>query len=140
MTEFDELAKAAVERLSEDEALRGDLGDDGFGPLLDWGVAAVFAYAVRATSAGAMEQYTDRLRGVIRAAVAAAEAGALKDPRPLLNFATGRRYETLRRLKGLRLGADADANAGQIADLLQAALEPVPPARPVPPPARRPKR
>ncbi len=53
MAAAEEWARGAVERLSEDEALRGDLSDQGFGPLLDWGVAAVQACAPRVTDAQA---------------------------------------------------------------------------------------
>jgi hypothetical protein len=133
MTGTDDWARTAVERLAEDEALRGDLSDAGFGPLLDWGVAAVLAYAAKATDAAAMERYTGQVRRVIRAAVTAAAAGELADARALLEFETDRRDEAAQRLAVLDLAGDADANAGQIAALLQAALQPAP----VPQPARR---
>src|SRR5947209_8360225 len=86
MAETEELARSAVERLSEDEALRGDLSDVGFGPLLEWAIAAARAYAPKAGDADAMDKYTGRLRGVVQAAVNAAQAGKLEDPAALLDF------------------------------------------------------
>lgn len=122
MAEEVDLARSAVERLSEDEALRGDLSDFGFGPLLDWGVAAATAYADQATDASQMEQYTARLRGVIRAAVEAAEAARLDDPAALLDFETDQKEKLQAALQALALSDDPDGNAEQIAAILQTGL------------------
>ena len=126
----EDLVRVAVERLSEDEALRGDLSDEGFRPLLDWGVAAVQAYAAGAPDAAAMERYTGTVRAVIRAAVGAAEAGQLQDdPGSYITFETGRKDEAVRELAALSLGGDPDQNAARIAAVLQAALRPPTPAK-----------
>jgi hypothetical protein len=147
MAAAEEWVRGAMERLSEDEALRGDLSDQGFGPLLDWGMAAVQACAAKVTEAGAGEKYADRIRDVIREAVQAAEAGKVEEPGALLLEGAAPKEETARALKGLRLGEDPDANAVQIAAVLQEALKPAPPtkaeeaavaARPGSPPAAGP--
>ena len=126
MTAAEEWARGAVERLSEDEALRGGLSDQGFGPLLDWAVAAVQACAPSVTDAQAGERYADRIRDVIREAVQSAEAGKVEDPGALLLEDAAPKGETTRALKELRLGEDPDANAVQIAAVLQEALKPAP--------------
>lgn len=73
------LARPVIERLSEDEALRGDLTDAGFAPLLDWLTRLVTAAAERATtdpdSAATMERVGDAARQLGRAVVRAAERG-----------------------------------------------------------------
>ncbi|HEX2914973.1 MAG TPA: hypothetical protein VH186_29540 [Chloroflexia bacterium] len=122
MADSEELARSAVERLSEDEALRGDLSDIGFGPLLDWAVAAVTAYSKQAPDSAAMDQYTDKVRGVVQEAVNDAQNNKLDDAAALMNFETSGKQEALDKLKSLKLGEDADENAVQIAAILQAAL------------------
>lgn len=126
MADANQLARPAVERLSEDESLRGDLSDIGFGPLLDWAVAAVTAYAAKAADSDAMDQYTGRVRGVVQAAVEAAQAAKLDDPAPLLDFDPADRNKALADLQALSLGDDPDANAEQIAAILQSALSSTP--------------
>lgn len=128
MADANQLARAAVERLSEDEALRGDLSDIGFGPLLDWAVAAVQAYAAKAADSAAMDRYTDRIRGVVQAVVEAAQAGKLADPAPLLDFDPANPATATAALTDLSLGDDPDDNAVQITAVLQAALVQAPPA------------
>lgn len=118
----EDLLKSAVERLSEDEALRGDLSDVGFGPLLDWAIAAAQAYSSKAPDAAAMENYTDKLRNLVEAAVNVAQNGKLDDPSELLDFETGKKEKLAADLKALELGDDADANAEQLAKILQDAL------------------
>ncbi len=126
MAEKEDLARSAAERLSEDESLRGDLSDVGFGPLLDWGIAAAQAYNPKAKDAAAMDTYTTRLRGVIQSAVETAQAGKLDDPAPLLDFETDHKDKLKADLTALKLGDDPDANAQQIATALQAALTAAP--------------
>lgn len=120
--DHEDMLRTAVERLSEDEALRGDLSDVGFGPLLDWATAAAEAYSPKAPSAAAMEEYTDKLRKVVEAAVNVAQNSRLDDPAELLDFDTTKKDQVTQELKSLQLGDDADANAEQLAKALQAAL------------------
>ena len=63
-------ARRAVERLSEDEALRGDLTDEGYGPLL--GVVAGLAIARAGRFASTDDLYL-ALRRLLKGAVDAAE-------------------------------------------------------------------
>lgn len=136
MADAEQLARSAVERLSEDESLRGrgELSDIGFSPLLDWAVAAVQAYAPKAADADAMDKYTSRVRGVVQAAVGAAEAGKLDEPAALLDFDPADRAKAEADLKALTLGDDPDANGEQLAGVLKAALAAAPaePAQPAP--------
>jgi len=67
-------ARRAVERLSEDEALRGDLTDEGYGPLL--GVAAGLAVARAGRFASTDDLYL-ALRRLLKGAVDAAERSDL---------------------------------------------------------------
>ena len=119
-----DLAQNAVERLSEDEALRGDLSDVGFGPLLDWATAAVTAYAAHASKQEDVDQYTDRVRGVVQSAVADADAGQIDPITDLLDFDSADKAGTEAALKALKLSDDSDQNAVDIAGVLQAALQP----------------
>ncbi len=118
----EDLARVAVDRLSEDEALRGDLTDFGFGPLLDWGVAAAQAYAPKAADSNAMEAYAARLKGVIETAVAIAQNGKLAELDPLVDFDHSKSAKLTDDLKALKLGDDPDSNAEQIAAILKSAL------------------
>ncbi|MBN9386653.1 MAG: hypothetical protein J0I20_01260 [Chloroflexi bacterium] len=115
-------AKPAVERLSEDESLRGDLSDIGFGPLLDWAVAAVEAYAPKAADADALDVYTSRVRGVVQAAVQAAQDSKLDDPATLLDFEPADKEKTLAALKAVTFSDDPDENGSQLAAALQTGL------------------
>ena len=45
MADTESLAQGAVERLVENEALRGDLTDDGFGPIVEWASNALIGAA-----------------------------------------------------------------------------------------------
>lgn len=117
--------KPAVERLSEDESLRGDLSDIGFGPLLDWAVAAVTAYAPKADD-NALDVYTGRVRGVVQSAVQAAGDGKLDDPAALLDFDPADRAKVSTELQNIKFGDDPDDNAVQLATVLQTGLTAVP--------------
>lgn len=125
----DDLAKAIVEPLSEDEQVRGDLTDDGFGPLLQWAVDAATSYAEKALKANphvttdAMQPYAARLKNVLLEAVADADAAAIEDPKALLDFDHAP-HVTITVFKDLALAKDdADGNAVKIAAVLEAALE-----------------
>jgi hypothetical protein len=120
------LAQQAAERLSEDEALRGNLTDDGFEPLLNWAVEAVIAYARTLesdTPEEAMDAYATRIKGVIQEVVASAEAGKLDDPDALLNFELAQPKPLRKKLEHLKLKKDdPDANAIEITSILAEAL------------------
>ncbi len=119
------LATPAIERLAEDEALRGDLSDDGWMPLQSWGFARLQALATDAARAPqpdtTMDGLTETVRAALRDAVAAAQNGDATDlaaairPRlvPREQVAT-----TQAALRALTLGPDADANARAIAAAL----------------------
>src|SRR6185437_14729151 len=71
----DGLANAAIERLAEDESLRGDLTDDGFLPLQNWAFARLQRIAHEAAHhpdpQAAMDGYTSQIRAFVQAAVQA---------------------------------------------------------------------
>lgn len=117
-----------AERLSEDEALRGELSDVGFAPLLDWAIKAVELYSTQSKEAATLETYTDRLRKVVQAAVASAEDSKLDPVEDLLDFETAYPKDKLTsELKALTLTSDApDNNAVAIATVLQKALVALP--------------
>ena len=123
MAGTDDLARSAVERLSEDESLRGDLSDVGFGPLLDWATAAVIAYGSKAGTQDAMDKYADRVRGVVQEAVSVAQNGKLDQTAALLDFEVADTKKATADLQALKLGEDADDNAVSLAAVLQAALQ-----------------
>ena len=122
------LAQGAVEALLEDERLRGDLSDDGFGPLLDWATRALTAAAgeaARGTSEEAararMAEVAEQVRGALAAAVQAAEGHSRDDLRALLREPLLQRSVPARlrvATLGLRLGDDPDANAARLARAL----------------------
>ena len=45
MSAAESLAQGAVERLLENESLRGDLTDAGFAPIVDWATTTLIAAA-----------------------------------------------------------------------------------------------
>lgn len=126
MEDAESLAQTAVERLSEDEALRGDLTDDGFGPLLNWAANAAIAYAQSLQSDKpdeAMDAYAARLKGVMQEVVAAAKAGKIDDPAPLLDFQMNQPEVPKTKLTDLQLAeGEDDANAVKITEVLSDAL------------------
>src|SRR4051812_28397628 len=69
------LAQATYERLAEDESLRGDLTDSGFGPLLDWAAAQAIALASSASDPAAFARKSEDLRTLIQSLVQAASSG-----------------------------------------------------------------
>ncbi len=137
MTQTEDLVRRAVERLSEDESLAGDLSDIGFSPLLKWGEAAVQTWAAQpgaGLSQDSINDYTARVRGVIGAVVETAQAGKLDEMAPLLDFEAAQPAKTAADLKALTLGDDPDANAVSLAELLQAALPVASTKKPAPEP------
>lgn len=146
MSDAEALAQRAVERLSDDESLRGDLTDDGFGPLFDWAVNRAIALAGPIAAAppdgrdDSLAALTDALRQAVRAAVAAADAG---DTAPLIDVlgAPALRFDLgalQSALAGVTPGDDHDANAQAIAAALNSVhvLENAPPAPSEPAPER----
>lgn len=121
----DDLANSAIERLAEDEALRGDLTDDGFLPLQNWAFARLQRIAHEAAHhpdpQAAMDGYTSQIRAFVQAAVQAAENKELGDlvdqvkPHVVLAKDVPAVAETLRHLT---FADDADANAQAIAAAL----------------------
>ena len=121
----DDLANPAIERLAEDEALRGDLTDDGFLPLQNWAFARLQRIAHEAAHnpdpQAAMDGYTAQIRAFVQAAVQAAEKKSLGDladqikPRVVLAKDVPTVVAALRKIA---FTDDADANAQAIAAAL----------------------
>lgn len=124
------LGDAAMERLAEDEALRGDLTDDGFLPLQAWAFARLERIAVAAVRyphpAKMMDAATEMIRAFVGDAVYAAQNG---DAAALAALAALIRPRIVPRervaavqaaLQSLPLTADPDANAQAIAAALGA--------------------
>ena len=126
MTDTEALAQGAVEALLQDESLRGDLTDEGFEPLLGWATDALTAVAegIAATAEGDAAAYARMaiagraVRGVVAAAVRAAQDGDLEPllAEPLLARAPEDRARVAS--AGLHLGDDPDANAALLARAL----------------------
>ena len=121
----DDLANAAIERLAEDEALRGELTDDGYLTLQRWAFDQLARIAQDAAQhpdpSGAMDAAADAVRATLAAAVAAAESGELADlthrvrpPAVVTNAVPSVRAA----LQQLALGSDPDTNASAIAAAL----------------------
>ena len=129
MIDAEGLAQGAVEALLEDEALRGDLTDDGFAPLLEWATGALSVAATGAAAAGDEAAARARMDASARAikdivttvASAAADGGRdgvmrlLREPLLKADLATRLRVAAV----GLRLGDDPDANAAMLARALR---------------------
>ena len=121
----DDLANAAIERLAEDESLRGDLTDDGYLPLQNWAFARLQRIAHEAAHhpdpQAAMDGYTSQIRAFVQAAVQAAEnkdLGDLADQvKPHVVLAKDVPTVTAA-LRHVTFTDDADANAQAIAAAL----------------------
>lgn len=121
----DDLANPAIERLAEDEALRGDLTDDGYLPLQNWAFARLQHIAHEAVHhpdpQAAMDGYTSQIRAFMQAAVQAAESGNLGNlpdlvkPRVALQKDAPAVVDALHKVA---FTGDADANAHAIASAL----------------------
>lgn len=70
----EELAERVYERVAEDESLRGDLTDEGFGPLLDW-CAGRIVRVVQDQGTPSLDALSEAFRDAMRSLVAAAETG-----------------------------------------------------------------
>src|SRR5437660_7793432 len=79
----DDLANAAIERLAEDESLRGDLTDDGYLPLQNWAIARLQRIAHEAAHhpdpQAAMDGFAKQIRDFLRDAVQVATNADLDD-------------------------------------------------------------
>lgn len=74
----DAISNLLYESLADDEALRGNLSDMGYAPLLGW-AAARAAQLAPATTEADLDRMAAALRGALRAVVAAATTGAPED-------------------------------------------------------------
>jgi len=128
MADVAALAQGPVERLVEDERLRGDLTDDGFNPLVSWGTDALTAAAQAVTTASddaattRMTEAEETTKRLIAAVVRAAQEGSREAVRALMDdpAVTGHLRTRLRVIaNGWRLGDDPDANAIRLAGTLR---------------------
>ncbi len=123
------LAQGAVERLLENESLRGDLTDEGAQAVLDWATNALIAAAeglaaetdeqVQATR---MDEAEATVKRVLAKLVQAAQQHRRSDIFDLLNDPLVAGSFTARlRLAGIgwRLGDDSDKNAIRLAGALR---------------------
>jgi hypothetical protein len=122
------LAQGPVERLLEDERLRGDLTDDGFNPLLTWGTDALTAVAQGVAdapddaAAARMAEAEETTKRLIAAVVRAAREHSREAVADLTNdpAVAGHLRTRLRVIaNGWRLGDDSDANAIRLAGTLR---------------------
>jgi len=82
----DEISRQVIERLAEDESLRGELTDDAFKPILDWVMSLIPSAAHRAAPEPdpdeAAERLSDAARQTVRTlvrAVSGGETSSLRD-------------------------------------------------------------
>ena len=126
MSNGEDLARGAVEQLSEDESLRGDLTDDGFSPLLQWASDAAIAYAktLKPDQTEQMQNYASRLKGVMQSVVVGADAGKIQNFDELLDFELSDKKIALEKLASLKLANDdSDDNAVKITKVLSESLK-----------------
>ncbi len=119
MSQAKELARPAVEQILEDEGLRGNLTDEGYGPLLEWAIAAIEGHAAQAKDAAAVGEYGRHVREALRKAVAAAEGHGAKELAGALAFDGKRLGGAAKKLKTFQPGPEADKNAVQLASILK---------------------
>ena len=123
------LAQGAVERLYEDEALRGDLTDEGAKAVLDWASNALIAAAGQLVGepdeqaqAARMDAAEEAVRRLAVLLVRAAERHRREDVRALMDdpLVAGNLVARLRLgANGWRLGDDIDRNAIRLAGALR---------------------
>lgn len=120
MAEADTLAQGAVERLVENEALRGDLSDVGFGPIVEWASKALIGAAQQVTTdpddaaQARMDEAETATKRIVEEVVDAAQRHTRAEVLALMNDPTIARDLGARlRLaaNGWRLSDDSDANA-----------------------------
>lgn len=120
MADAETLAQGAVERLVENEMLRGDLSDIGFGPIVEWasnaliGAAQQFTADSDETAQARMDEAETATKRIVEEVVDAAQRHTRAEVLALINDPTIARDLGARlRLaaNGWRLGDDSDANA-----------------------------
>jgi hypothetical protein len=120
MADAEALAQGAVERLTENESLRGDLTDTGYLPVSEWATNALMAAAQRAAqrpdeeAQARMDEAESAAKRLVAEVVQAAQQHARDDVLALMNDPAVARDLTSRlriAANGWRLGDDADANA-----------------------------
>lgn len=119
MGDAEALAQGAIERLYENEALRGELTDSGFGALAEWAAAALLAAAEGAAGAGGdaaarMDEAETNVKRLVGAIGEAAQQHTREAVRALMNDPAVARNPGARlrvAANGWRLGDDPDANA-----------------------------
>lgn len=120
MPDAESLAQGAVERLLENESLRGELTDDGFGPIVEWasnaliGAAQDVADAPEATAQARMDDAETATRRIVEEVVDAAQRHTRAEVLTLMNdpaIARDLRARLRIAANGWRLGDDRDANA-----------------------------
>lgn len=130
MSNARDVARDVVEQLLDDERLRGELSDDGYGPLLDWATvtliaAAEDAVALRPEDAKLrMEAARDAVRTTMAAVVFAACSRSQRATLSLLRdklVASNPLVRSRIAFSGFRLGDDHDANAARLARALRGA-------------------
>lgn len=130
MTSARDAAREVVEQLLEDERLRGDLSDDGYGPLLDWATATLIAVAEEVTvlsperAKRQLEVARDAVRATMEAVVSAASSVSRPATLALLRdrvVASNPLVRSRIAFSGFRLGHDRDANAARLARALRGA-------------------
>lgn len=128
MADAESLAQGAVERLMEDEALRGDLTDSGFGPIVAWASNALLdaaqnvADAPEATAQARMDEAETATRRIIEEVVDAAQRHTRAEVLTLMNdpvVARDLRARLRVAANGWRLGDDSDANASRLIGALR---------------------
>ena len=122
------LAQGPVERLLENERLRGDLTDDGFNPLVTWATDALTFAAQGVTDApddaatARMAEAEETTKRVIEEVVRAAQEHSREAVRALMDDpAIASHLRTRLRViaNGWRLGDDPDANAIRLTGTLR---------------------
>lgn len=130
MSSARDAAREVVEQLLEDERLRGDLSDDGYGPLLDWATATLIGAAEEWAGRPAdearrnLEAARDVVRATMEAVVFAACSPSQHATLALLRDQVVASNPVVRSriaFSGFRLGHDCDANAARLARALRAA-------------------
>lgn len=120
MADAESLAQGAVERLVENESLRGDLTDSGFGPIVEWasnaliGAAQAVTNEPEAAAQARMDEAETATKRIVEEVVDAAQRHTRTEVRTLMNDpAITRNLGVRLRLaaNGWRLGDDNDANA-----------------------------
>lgn len=128
MSAAESLAQGAVERLLENESLRGDLTDAGFAPIVDWATTTLIAAAHGAAQSPdeeaqrRMDEAEAAVKAIVGDVVQVAQSRSRADLRALTGEpAVARNLGARLRLNALawRLAQDADANAMRLIKALR---------------------